>query len=155
MAKIIWPFIVYSCHPLIAIDGVRAFCPMLSGSRFAFSKNNQPTILPIPDNNAVIGKATQMSPMDILRINRLYKCSKWFSKEICLSSLQRIRVVIIIPACKLHDTVAQSIWDIWEYRIWIEFSDILFLYCYKLVYRLFFKALSTINSKGRNTACQF
>ncbi|XP_045564917.1 low choriolytic enzyme [Salmo salar] len=45
-------------------------------SRFAFSKNNQPTILPIPDNNAVIGKATQMSPMDILRINRLYNCRK-------------------------------------------------------------------------------
>ncbi|XP_045564438.1 low choriolytic enzyme-like [Salmo salar] len=45
-------------------------------SRFAFSKNNQPTILPIPDNNAVIGEATQMSPMDILRINRLYNCRK-------------------------------------------------------------------------------
>ncbi|XP_029577816.1 low choriolytic enzyme isoform X2 [Salmo trutta] len=45
-------------------------------SRFAFSKNNQPTILPIPDNNAVIGQATQMSPMDILRINRLYNCRK-------------------------------------------------------------------------------
>ncbi|CAB1339615.1 unnamed protein product [Coregonus sp. 'balchen'] len=44
-------------------------------SRFAFSRNTQPTILPIPDNNAVIGRATQMSPIDILRINRLYNCT--------------------------------------------------------------------------------
>ncbi|KAM9423365.1 high choriolytic enzyme 1-like isoform 1-T1 [Salvelinus alpinus] len=44
-------------------------------SRFAFSRNRQPTILPIPDNNAVIGRATQMSPIDILRINRLYNCT--------------------------------------------------------------------------------
>uniref|UniRef100_A0A6Q2Y3S3 Metalloendopeptidase n=1 Tax=Esox lucius TaxID=8010 RepID=A0A6Q2Y3S3_ESOLU len=44
--------------------------------RFAFSRNRQPTILPIPDNNAVIGRATEMSPNDILRINRLYNCSR-------------------------------------------------------------------------------
>ncbi|XP_026988825.1 low choriolytic enzyme-like [Tachysurus fulvidraco] len=43
-------------------------------SRFAFSKNRQPTIIPIPDNNAPIGRATEMSRIDILRINRLY-CS--------------------------------------------------------------------------------
>uniref|UniRef100_A0A4W5P1B3 Metalloendopeptidase n=1 Tax=Hucho hucho TaxID=62062 RepID=A0A4W5P1B3_9TELE len=46
--------------------------------RLAFSKNNQPTILPIPDNSAVIGMATQMSPIDILRINRLYNCRRQF-----------------------------------------------------------------------------
>nr|ACI69750.1 High choriolytic enzyme 1 precursor [Salmo salar] len=44
-------------------------------SRFAFSRNRQPTIFPIPDNNAVIGRATEMSPIDILRINRLYNCT--------------------------------------------------------------------------------
>ncbi|KAK3528126.1 hypothetical protein QTP86_023852, partial [Hemibagrus guttatus] len=43
-------------------------------SRFAFSKNRQPTILPIPDNNVAIGRATEMSRNDILRVNRLY-CS--------------------------------------------------------------------------------
>ncbi|KAI5619778.1 nephrosin isoform 2 precursor [Silurus asotus] len=42
--------------------------------RFAFSRNRQPTILPIPNNNVSIGRATEMSPNDILRINRLY-CS--------------------------------------------------------------------------------
>uniref|UniRef100_A0A3B4B0X6 Metalloendopeptidase n=1 Tax=Periophthalmus magnuspinnatus TaxID=409849 RepID=A0A3B4B0X6_9GOBI len=42
--------------------------------RFAFSSNRQPTIVPIPDANVAIGRATQMSPNDILRINRLYNC---------------------------------------------------------------------------------
>uniref|UniRef100_A0A4W5P027 Metalloendopeptidase n=1 Tax=Hucho hucho TaxID=62062 RepID=A0A4W5P027_9TELE len=56
--------------------GVFTFCPMLSGSRFAFSRNKQPTIPPIPDINAVIGRATQMSPIDIMRVNRLYSCTK-------------------------------------------------------------------------------
>ncbi|KAK3509897.1 hypothetical protein QTP70_019380, partial [Hemibagrus guttatus] len=43
-------------------------------SRYAFSKNREPTILPIPDNNVPIGRATEMSRNDILRVNRLY-CS--------------------------------------------------------------------------------
>ncbi|XP_078139462.1 low choriolytic enzyme-like isoform X1 [Centroberyx gerrardi] len=43
--------------------------------RFFFSRNMLPTILPIPDNNVVIGRAEQMSPTDILRINLLYSCN--------------------------------------------------------------------------------
>ncbi|KAI5618565.1 nephrosin isoform 2 precursor [Silurus asotus] len=42
--------------------------------RCAFSKNGQPTIIPIPNNNVPIGRATEMSPNDILRVKRLY-CS--------------------------------------------------------------------------------
>uniref|UniRef100_A0A672Y3C7 Metalloendopeptidase n=1 Tax=Sphaeramia orbicularis TaxID=375764 RepID=A0A672Y3C7_9TELE len=42
--------------------------------RFAFSRNRQPTIIPIPNPNVAIGRATQMSPTDILRVNRLYAC---------------------------------------------------------------------------------
>uniref|UniRef100_A0A8C7FCP0 Metalloendopeptidase n=1 Tax=Oncorhynchus kisutch TaxID=8019 RepID=A0A8C7FCP0_ONCKI len=53
-----------------------AYNSVMQYSRFAFSRNEQHTILPIPDNNAVIGRATQMSPIDILRINLLYNCSK-------------------------------------------------------------------------------
>ncbi|KAM3876857.1 low choriolytic enzyme-like [Diretmus argenteus] len=53
--------------------------------RFAFSRNRLPTIVPIPDPNAVIGRATQMSPTDILRINRLYTCSTY-----CLPTYQHI-----------------------------------------------------------------
>ncbi|KAM6942540.1 high choriolytic enzyme 1-like [Xenentodon cancila] len=44
--------------------------------RFAFSRNRQPTIVPIPDPNVSIGRATEMSPVDILRVNRLYQCSR-------------------------------------------------------------------------------
>ncbi|KAI5609625.1 nephrosin isoform 2 precursor, partial [Silurus asotus] len=40
--------------------------------RCASSKNGQPTMIPIPDNNVPIGLATEMSPNDILRVNRLY-----------------------------------------------------------------------------------
>ncbi|CAL8359681.1 unnamed protein product [Gadus morhua 'NCC'] len=42
--------------------------------RYAFSKNNQPTMVPIPDANVSFGKATQMSRNDIARLNTLYKC---------------------------------------------------------------------------------
>ncbi|CAL8236657.1 unnamed protein product [Arctogadus glacialis] len=44
--------------------------------RFAFSKRRGvlPTIVPIPDSTAVIGKATKMSGNDIKRLNKLYKC---------------------------------------------------------------------------------
>ncbi|KAG7455380.1 hypothetical protein MATL_G00256020 [Megalops atlanticus] len=42
--------------------------------RYAFSKNKKPTMIPIPDANVEIGKAKKMSPNDILRVNRLYKC---------------------------------------------------------------------------------
>ncbi|KAL2083674.1 hypothetical protein ACEWY4_021447 [Coilia grayii] len=43
-------------------------------SRYAFSANRQPTIEPIPNPNVVIGRATQMSATDILRVNLLYRC---------------------------------------------------------------------------------
>ncbi|XP_008403268.1 low choriolytic enzyme-like [Poecilia reticulata] len=42
--------------------------------RYAFSKNNLPTMEPIPNSNVSFGKATQMSQNDIDRLNRLYKC---------------------------------------------------------------------------------
>ncbi|XP_020510137.2 high choriolytic enzyme 1 [Labrus bergylta] len=44
-------------------------------SRFAFSRNGRPTIIPIPDENAVIGRASVMSPIDIQRVNILYRCN--------------------------------------------------------------------------------
>ncbi|XP_068585116.1 high choriolytic enzyme 1-like [Cebidichthys violaceus] len=44
-------------------------------SKFAFSKNNQPTMEPIPDPNVEFGVATEMSQNDITRLNRLYNCS--------------------------------------------------------------------------------
>ncbi|KAF7647811.1 hypothetical protein LDENG_00166090 [Lucifuga dentata] len=42
--------------------------------RYAFSKNNRPTMEPIPNSNVSFGQATQMSRNDIDRLNRLYKC---------------------------------------------------------------------------------
>ncbi|XP_037547300.1 low choriolytic enzyme [Nematolebias whitei] len=42
--------------------------------RFAFSRNRQPTIIPIPNPNVAIGQAREMSSNDILRVNRLYQC---------------------------------------------------------------------------------
>lgn len=45
--------------------------------RFAFSRNGQPTIVPIPNPNVTIGRARQMSATDILRVNRLYNCSTY------------------------------------------------------------------------------
>nr|XP_057934046.1 low choriolytic enzyme-like isoform X2 [Doryrhamphus excisus] len=45
--------------------------------RFAFSRNRRPTIVPIPDNNVSVGRATRMSPIDIRRVNILYGCSSY------------------------------------------------------------------------------
>ncbi|XP_061612026.1 low choriolytic enzyme-like [Phyllopteryx taeniolatus] len=45
--------------------------------RFAFSRNRRPTIIPIPDNDVAIGRATRMSPIDIRRVNLLYGCSAY------------------------------------------------------------------------------
>ncbi|XP_066510234.1 high choriolytic enzyme 1-like [Hoplias malabaricus] len=42
--------------------------------RTAFSKNGQPTMVPIPNSNISFGQATQMSSNDITRLNRLYQC---------------------------------------------------------------------------------
>ncbi|KAL6461632.1 hypothetical protein MHYP_G00297760 [Metynnis hypsauchen] len=42
--------------------------------RTAFSKNGQPTMIPIPNSNVAFGQATQMSNNDILRLQRLYQC---------------------------------------------------------------------------------
>ncbi|KAM7397192.1 hypothetical protein PAMP_020184 [Pampus punctatissimus] len=43
-------------------------------SKYAFSKNNQPTLVAIPDSSVEFGTATEMSQKDIIRLNRLYKC---------------------------------------------------------------------------------
>ncbi|XP_054476470.1 high choriolytic enzyme 1-like [Anoplopoma fimbria] len=42
--------------------------------RYAFSGNNEPTMVPIPNANVEFGTATQMSKNDIIRVNKLYKC---------------------------------------------------------------------------------
>ncbi|XP_072527462.1 hatching enzyme 1.2-like [Salminus brasiliensis] len=40
--------------------------------RDAFSKNGQPTIVPIPDENVAVGHAKEMNANDILRVKKLY-----------------------------------------------------------------------------------
>ncbi|XP_056317820.1 nephrosin isoform X1 [Danio aesculapii] len=50
------------------------YSSVMQYSRYAFSMNNQPTMVPVPNANVVLGEARSMSPNDILRINRLY-CS--------------------------------------------------------------------------------
>uniref|UniRef100_A0A8C2YWE8 Metalloendopeptidase n=1 Tax=Cyclopterus lumpus TaxID=8103 RepID=A0A8C2YWE8_CYCLU len=42
--------------------------------KYAFSKNNQPTMVPIPNSNVNFGNAKEMSRTDIARLNTLYGC---------------------------------------------------------------------------------
>ncbi|XP_068432865.1 low choriolytic enzyme-like [Clinocottus analis] len=42
--------------------------------RTAFGKNRKETIIPFPDNSARIGQREAMSKIDIVRLNKLYKC---------------------------------------------------------------------------------
>ncbi|XP_059191646.1 hatching enzyme 1.2-like [Centropristis striata] len=41
---------------------------------YAFSKNNQPTLVAIPDSSVQFGVASEMSQKDIIRLNKLYGC---------------------------------------------------------------------------------
>ncbi|XP_026222142.1 high choriolytic enzyme 1-like [Anabas testudineus] len=41
-------------------------------SKYAFSKNNQPTLVAIPDPSVEFGVASEMSQKDIIRLNKLY-----------------------------------------------------------------------------------
>ncbi|XP_076157818.1 low choriolytic enzyme-like [Alosa pseudoharengus] len=43
-------------------------------NKYAFSKNDKPTMEPYPDPNVPFGTTTEMSKNDILRVNRLYQC---------------------------------------------------------------------------------
>ncbi|KAG8001033.1 High choriolytic enzyme 1, partial [Nibea albiflora] len=50
--------------------------------KYAFSKNNQPTMLPIPNSNVSFGNAKEMSRNDIARLNTLYKCCECLHEHI-------------------------------------------------------------------------
>ncbi|XP_070706192.1 hatching enzyme 1.2-like isoform X1 [Pempheris klunzingeri] len=50
------------------------YSSVMQYEKYAFSKNNRPTMMPIPNSNVSFGQATQMSKNDIDRLNRLYKC---------------------------------------------------------------------------------
>lgn len=54
--------------------------PCSPNSRYAFSRNGQPTMVPIPNSNVSFGNAKEMSRYDIARLNTLYKCCKWPQK---------------------------------------------------------------------------
>lgn len=70
----------------------QVYCPQKScfhdytcvNHRFAFSKNGQPTIVPVPNPDVAIGRADRMSPTDIRRVNILYNCSV----QVCIVSLK-------------------------------------------------------------------
>jgi len=45
-------------------------------SKYAFTKNGNPTLMPTHPPTAQIGQRNGLSSMDILRINKLYGCGK-------------------------------------------------------------------------------
>ncbi|KAG7279004.1 hypothetical protein CRUP_001945 [Coryphaenoides rupestris] len=64
----------FSCIRFVRRSNQRDYLSIQSLNGYAFSKNKQPTMVPIPNQNIPIGKATQMSQNDINRLNKLYKC---------------------------------------------------------------------------------
>ncbi|KAG7283540.1 hypothetical protein CRUP_012600 [Coryphaenoides rupestris] len=66
----------FSCIRFVRRSNQRDYLSIQSPQRVSttFSKNKQPTMVPIPNQNIPIGKATQMSQNDINRLNKLYKC---------------------------------------------------------------------------------
>ncbi|XP_069384083.1 high choriolytic enzyme 1-like [Paralichthys olivaceus] len=53
------------------------YSSVMQYERFAFSANNKATMVPIPNTNVELGMSSQMSSNDILRLNRLYKCTSF------------------------------------------------------------------------------
>lgn len=58
------------------VESNRSAQPCSPNCRYAFSKNGQPTMVPIPNANISFGNAKQMSQYDIARLNTLYKCCR-------------------------------------------------------------------------------
>uniref|UniRef100_A0AAR2KCV0 Metalloendopeptidase n=1 Tax=Pygocentrus nattereri TaxID=42514 RepID=A0AAR2KCV0_PYGNA len=80
--RVVWENIIDSKHNFNKINTLNQGTPydynsVMQYHRTAFSKNGQPTMVPIPNSNVAIGQATQMSQNDITRLNRLYKCCKY------------------------------------------------------------------------------
>ncbi|XP_037652309.1 low choriolytic enzyme-like [Sebastes umbrosus] len=50
------------------------FNSIMHYSKYAFSKNGQPTIVAKRNPDQVLGRAKEMSQTDILRVNKLYRC---------------------------------------------------------------------------------
>lgn len=71
-----------------------AFCSSLPpSSRFAFSRNGQPTLLAKTNPSLDFGRATTMSVNDIARINRLYKC--------CEKNIKLLKISLAFPAARI------------------------------------------------------
>lgn len=54
--------------------GVSFFLCDAQMCRKAFGMERQETLIPFPDSSVAIGQRDSMSDIDILRVNRLYKC---------------------------------------------------------------------------------
>ena len=52
-------------------------------SKYAFSKNGNPTIIPIRTTDAELGQREGLSEHDVNRINKLYKCGKPIFDDLC------------------------------------------------------------------------
>ncbi|XP_037541704.1 low choriolytic enzyme [Nematolebias whitei] len=53
------------------------YSSVMQYGKTAFGTDGKETITPIPDPNVPIGQRVGMSDIDILRVNRLYNCSKY------------------------------------------------------------------------------
>ncbi|XP_062390746.1 hatching enzyme 1.2-like [Sardina pilchardus] len=75
-------------------------------SRKAFSKNKKDTITPIPNSNVSIGQRRDLSEIDIVKINRLYKCE--VTKTISNETLEELIRRLEITETKVKSLVGQN-----------------------------------------------
>ncbi|XP_053178200.1 hatching enzyme 1.2-like [Scomber japonicus] len=112
--------------------------------RYAFSKNNQPTMVPIPNSNVSFGNAKEMSRNDIARLNTLYKCcpkvrpqnpcgmKKLAENFLSLKTFQIISKTIHFddrndrPARRQRDKQAaiRTVWDKWVARLPLFYNPV-------------------------------
>ena len=80
-------------------------------SRYAFSRNGQPTIVPKPDASVTIGQRNRMSMYDIHHVNIRYCPGNLYEKTLNVSVINLERAIRLIGGSGSYEGRVEVYWD--------------------------------------------